>query len=217
MLKNKKILALLIIALIIIIAGVAVLFTKGINYSLAYGNNTTIELYLETDFEDSDIQNIIKEVFGNEIETRQVNNLKRDILIITKSASDEQLNSLVSKVNEKYGLELKTDNLLVTKNVEINGMDLIDPYILPVAITAVLILVYFIIRYKKLGIYNISLITIFTVVLTQLLLLSVYALVRLPINECIMPISIIIYLISVIVLTEKFEKDLQNLRKEEQN
>lgn len=216
MLKNKKILALLIIALIIIIAGVAVLFTKGMNYSLAYGNNTTVELYLETDFEDSDIQNIIKEVFGNEIETRQVNNLKRDILIITKSASDEQLDSLVSKVNEKYGLELKTDSLLVTKNVKINGMDLIAPYILPVAITAVAILAYFIIRYKKLGIYKISLITVFTVIFTQLLLLSVYALVRLPINEYTMPISMTIYLISVIVLTEKFESDLNKIKKQEQ-
>lgn len=216
MLKNKKILALLIIALIIIIAGVAVLFAKGMNYSLAYGNNTTVELYLETDFEDSDIQNIIKEVFGNEIETRQVNNLKRDILIITKSASDEQLNSLVSKVNEKYGLELKTDSLLVTKNVKINGMDLIAPYILPVAITAVAILAYFIIRYKKLGIYKISLITVFTVIFTQLLILSVYALVRLPINEYTMPISMTIYLISVIVLTEKFESDLNKIKKQEQ-
>lgn len=216
MLKNKKILGLLTIVLIIIIAGIAVLFTKGMNYSLAYGSNTTVELYLENDFEESDIQNIIKEVFGNEIETRQVNNLKRDILIITKSASDEQLESLVSKVNDKYGLELKKDSLLVTNNVEINGMDLIAPYILPVAITAVVILVYFMVRYKKLGIYKTSLITIVTVVLTQLLLLSVYSILRLPINEYTMPISMIIYLISVIVLTEKFEKDLQNLRKEEQ-
>lgn len=213
MLKNKKILAVLTIVLVIIIAGIAVLFTKGMNYSLAYGNNTTIELYLETDFEDSDVQNIIKEVFGNDIETRQVNNLRYDILIITKSVSDEQLDNLVSKVNEKYGLELKKDSLLVTNNVEINGMDLISPYILPVAITTVAILAYFIIRYKKLGIYNISLVTILTIILTQLLVLSIYTISRLPINEYTMPISMIVYLISVIVLTEKFEKDL---KKEEQ-
>lgn len=216
MLKNKKILAVLTIVLVIIIAGIAVLFTKGMNYSLAYGNNTTIELYLETDFEDADVQNIIKEVFGNKIETRQVNNLKHDILIITESVSDEQLDNLVSKVNEKYELELKKDSLLVTNNVEINGMDLISPYILPVAITTVAILAYFIIRYKKLGIYNISLLTILTIILTQLLLLSIYTIARLPINEYAMPISMIIYLISVIVLTEKFDKDLQDLKKEEQ-
>lgn len=216
MLKNKKILAVLTIVLVIIIAGIAVLFTKGMNYSLAYGNNTTIELYLETDFEDSDVQNIIKEVFGNDIETRQVNNLRYDILIIAKSASDEQLDNLVSKVNEKYGLELKKDSLLVTNNVEINGMDLISPYILPVAITTVAILAYFIIRYKKLGIYNISLVTILTIVLTQLLVLSVYTIARLPINEYTMPISMIVYLISVIILTEKFENDLNKIKKQEQ-
>lgn len=216
MLKNKKILAVLTIVLVIIIAGIALLFTKGMNYSLAYGNNTTIELYLETDFEDSDVQNIIKEVFGNKVETRQVNNLKHDILIVTKSASDEQLDNLVSKVNEKYGLELKKDSLLVTNNVEINGMDLISPYILPVAITTVAILAYCIIRYKKLGIYNISLVTILTIILTQLLLLSVYTIARLPINEYTMPISMIVYLISVIILIEKFENDLNKIKKQEQ-
>lgn len=216
MLKNKKILAVLTIVLVIIIAGIALLFTKGMNYSLAYGNNTTIELYLETDFEDSDVQNIIKEVFGNDIETRQVNNLRYDILIIAKSASDEQLDNLVSKVNEKYGLELKKDSLLVTNNVEINGMDLISPYILPVAITTVAILACFIIRYKKIGIYNISLVTILTIVLTQLLVLSVYTIARLPINEYTMPISMIVYLISVIILTEKFENDLNKIKKQEQ-
>lgn len=216
MLKNKKILAVLTIVLVIIIAGIALLFTKGMNYSLVYGNNTTIELYLETDFEDSDVQNIIKEVFGNDIETRQVNNLRYDILIIAKSASDEQLDNLVSKVNEKYGLELKKDSLLVTNNVEINGMDLISPYILPVAITTVAILAYFIIRYKKLGIYNILLVTILTIILTQLLLLSVYTIARLPINEYTMPISMIVYLISVIILIEKFENDLNKIKKQEQ-
>lgn len=216
MLKNKKILAVLTIVLVIIIAGIAVLFTKGMNYSLAYGNNTTIELYLETDFEDADVQNIIKEVFGNKIETRQVNNLKHDILIITESASDEQLDNLVSKVNEKYELELKKDSLLVTNNVEINGMDLISPYILPVAITTVAILAYFIIRYKKLGIYNISLVTILTIILTQLLVLSIYTIARLQINEYAMPISMIVYLISVILLTEKFENDLNKIKKQEQ-
>lgn len=216
MLKNKKILAVLTIVLVIIIAGIALLFTKGMNYSLVYGNNTTIELYLETDFEDSDVQNIIKEVFGNDIETRQVNNLRYDILIIAKSASDEQLDNLVSKVNEKYELELKKDSLLVTNNVEINGMDLISPYILPVAITTVAILAYFIIRYKKLGIYNISLVTILTIILTQLLLLSVYTIARLPINEYTMPISMIVYLISVIILIEKFENDLNKIKKQEQ-
>lgn len=217
MLKNKKKLTLVGIILVIIIAGFTMLFTKGMNYELSYGNNTTVELYLESDFEKSDIQNIITEVFGNNVKIRQVNNLERDILIITKSVQDEQLNNLVSKINEKYGLELKTDDLLVTNNARISEIDLISPYILPVCITAIMILAYFIIRYKKLGIYNVSLVTMLTIIFVQLLYVSIYSITRLPVNEYTMPISMILYLISLIVLTEKFEKDLQNLKtKQEQ-
>lgn len=215
MLKNRKILFLLAIMLIIIVAGIVMLFVKGMNYGLNYGDNTTVELYLESDFEDVDIQNIIKEVFGNDIEIRQVNNLKKDILIITKSVKDEQLNDLVSKVNEKYGLELKTDDLIVTNNVKISGVDLISPYVLPVVVTTVAILIYFIVRYKKIGIFKVSLITILTIVLVQLLVMSIYVITRLPINEYTMPISMMLYLISVIAITEKFENDLNNLKKEQ--
>ena len=73
MLKNKKILSLLAVILIILIVGAIILFTKGMNYSLTYGKNTSVELYLETDFEFSDVESIITEVFGRNIATLMSN------------------------------------------------------------------------------------------------------------------------------------------------
>lgn len=163
----------LVVALIIIITGIVVIFVKGINYSLAYGENTTIELYLENDFERQDVINIITEVFGNNFETRQINELKGDILIITKSASDEQLDSLVSKTNEKFGLELTKDDLIVTKNSKISLMDLINPYISSTCISAIIILIYFTIRYKKLGVLKVIGYTLFMIICTQLIYVSI--------------------------------------------
>lgn len=215
MLKNKKILSLLAIILIILIVGAIMLFTKGMNYSLTYGKNTSIELYLETDFQFSDVESIITEIFGRNFKTRQVNNLDRDILIITKSVSDEQLSNLVSKINERYGLELENDDLLVTNSARISGLDIIRPYIIPTCITAVIILAYFIVRYKELGILNVILFTICVIIIVQLLLLSIYAITRIPINEYTMPISIILYIMSIIILTEKFERNLTKLKKEQ--
>lgn len=214
MLKNKKMLSLLVIILIIIIAGTVILFTKGMNYGLVYGDNTTVELYLEADFKNDDIQSIIKEVFGDNIKIRQVNNLRQDILIIAKSVSDEQLNTLVSKFNEKYGLELKTEDLLITNNTKISGVDLISSYILPICISAIAILAYFIIRYRRLGIYKVSLITILTIILAFAMYASIYAISRLPINEFTMPIAVIIYAISIILITEKFENDLKKAKEQ---
>lgn len=215
MLKNKKMISLLAVTLIIVVAGTIMLFIKGMNYGLTYGDNTTIELYLETDFEGADVQSIIKEVFGDNIKTRQVNNLKQDVLIITKSVSDEQLNTLISKVNERYGLELKTDDLLITNNKKISGVDLISSYILPICISAIAILAYFIIRYKKLGIYKVALIIILTIIFVLAVYTSIYAIIRLPINEFTMPVAMILYVISIILIAEKFEKDLLELNKEE--
>lgn len=212
---NKKKQIYLLLVIIILVAGAIMLFTKGINYDLNYGAHTTIELYLETEFESQDVQNIIKEVFGNDIETRQVNNLEKDILIVTKSATEEQLNNLVTKINEKYGLELTTDDLLVTNNAKINGIDLIKPYILPVCLSTIIALIYFIIRYRTLGIYKVSLITVLTVLVTQLLIISIYAISRLSVNKYTMPISMIIYIITLIAVTEKFENDLKRLKEKQ--
>ncbi len=215
MLKNKKIIALLSVILVIILAGVVMLFVKGMNYSLVYGDNTTVELYLETEFEMSDVQNIITEVFGNDIKTRQINNLNKDILIITKSAQDEQIDNLISKINEKYGLELEKNDLIITNSAKISILDLIAPYIIPVIITAIIIIAYIVIRYKKIGIRNVLLASILPIIIIQLILFSIYAITRLPINEYTMPISMLLYIITVIVIIEKFEKDLQNIIQEE--
>ena len=207
MLKNKKVISLLAIILIILVAGIVMFFVKGMNYDLLYGDNTTVELYLQTDFNFSDIQNIITETFGSNTKIRTVNNLDYDILITTKSVQDDQLNNLVTKINEKYNLELTTDDLIIINNAKIELIDLINPYILPVCIATVLSLVYFLIRYKKLGIVKIILFTLVPIIAVQLLYLSIYAIVRLPVNQYTMPISMLIYLITIIAVCEKFEKD----------
>ena len=178
-----------------------------------YGNNTTLELYLESNFKEDDVKNIIEEVFGKDIKIRKVNNLNNDILITAKTISDEQINNLVSKINEKLNTELTKEDLIITNNAKINEMDLIKPYILPVVISSILVLIYFIIRYKQIGILKqIIPITLITIIFVQLLVLSVYAITRLPINEFTMPIAIALFVISLIILTEYFEKKLERAK-----
>ncbi len=207
MLKNKKMISLLTVILIIIVAGIIMLFVKGMNYSLLYGENTAVELYLSTDFNFSDVKNIITEVFGTNTKIRNINDLDYDILIITKSVQDDQLNNLVSKINEKYNLELSAEDLIVSNNAKIELIDLINPYIFPVCLAALLIFAYFLIKYRKLGIVKVVLLTIIPVIVAQLLYLSIYAIVRLPINQYTMPISMFIYLITIMAIGEKFERE----------
>lgn len=213
MLKNKKILTLLVVILIIII-GIVVTSIKGLNYGLIYGENTTVELYIESEFQDTDVENIIKEALGNNVKIRTVNNLKGDILITTRTVSDDQINLLLSKINEKYSLELTNEDIIITNNSKINEWDLINPYILPVTITSILTLIYFMIRYKKIGIFKQLLpITILTIIIVQLLYFSIYSITRIPVNQFTMPISMILFIISLLGLTENFERKLENLKK----
>lgn len=209
MLKNKKILFLLAVILVIIMVGVIVLGVKGMNYSLLYGANTQIEMYLENDFELEDIKAIAKETLG-ENNIRLLDESKHDILITVKSASDEQQNNLISKVNEKYGLELSMQNLIVVNNGEMKLTDLISRYVFPVVIASLVILAYFIVRYRKLKIEKVALYTLITIIGLQIALLIIYAITRIPVNSFTMPISMLIFILSVLGLTEFFDNQIKN-------
>ena len=203
MLKNKKTLY-IIIPLAIILLGILVLCIKGMNYGLMYGKNTQIKVYLDSEIED--MSNLVTQVFGKN-KIQKLNGVNTDILITVKETSEEQLDNFITKVNENNGMELTKDDLEVSNNAKIKGIDLISPYVLPSIITSVLVLIYFVIRYKKFGILKITIYTLTVLIGAQLIDLSIYALTRIPVNYWSMPISMIIYVLSIFGLSEFFEKN----------
>ena len=56
--------------------------------------------------------------------------------------------------------------------------------------------------------------TILALVLTQAVLLSVIAITRIPVGRLTMPIVVAVYLLTLIGLTTKFEKDLATNKQE---
>lgn len=209
MLKNKKILPILV--LVIIIVGVIMLAIKGMNYGLIYGNNTTIKMNLKLEKE-AEAEDIIKEVFGKHYSIKTANNTEENIIITVKTASEEQINTFITKINEKYDLSISNEDLEITNNPKINGKDIIRPYVAPTIITSIIVVLYFIIRYKKLGILKTLITTLLTILGTQMIYLSIYAIVRIPVNELAMPISMLILILSFIILAEIFEKDMLKLK-----
>lgn len=207
MLKNKKILPILV--LLIIIVGVIVLAIKGMNYGLIYGNNTTIKMNLGKQVE---VEDIAKEIFEKEYNMKFVNNHKENVLITAKSVSEEQISTLISKINEKYELSISNEDLEITNNSKMNGKDIIRPYLAPAIITSIIVVLYFIIRYKNLGILKTLITTLLTIFGAQMIYLSVYAIARIPVNELAMPISMLILVLSFIVLAEIFDKDMSKLK-----
>lgn len=206
MFKDKKNIFLAVMG-IIILAGIVMLCIKGLNYNLSYGKNSSISINMGKDVNTNEIKQLTEEVVGNKANVRTINESNSFILITVKEISDEQKANLLSKINEKYSLDLKEDDLKIANNAQVQLCDLIKPYIVPSIISIGLIIIYFIIRYRKYGIAKIILETLGSIVILEAFLFSIYAITRLPVNSLTMPLAVILFVIVIIALMEKFRKE----------
>ncbi len=213
--QKTKIVALLVA--IIMIVGLIVTLTVGFNFDLKYQQAKKLQLYLEKDFEIADIKQITSEVLPNEkVMLQKVEVFEDTVSIIAKEISEEQRNNLVNKINEKYELELKADQIEITTIPHTRGRDIIKPYITPFLIATILILVYMAVRYYKLGMIKTILKTGLTVVLAQAVLASVVVITRIPIGRLTIPLVLIVYVLSLLGMTSCLEKELSQKKEEEE-
>ena len=214
LIKSKQLKIVLIV--LIIIAGIAMIAVKGFNFDLKYQDTQRVELYLETEFNIADIKQITNEVFGNQkVMIQKVEVFEDSVSITTTSISDEQKNNLITKINEKYGTELKAEDIQIEDIAHTRGRDIIKPYIIPFAIAVIATLVYIGIRYYKLNTAKVILKSIGILLLSQVLLFSVIAIIRIPIGRLTIPMVILVYLLTLFGMTSRFEKNLANKKKEE--
>ena len=213
--KNKTKIIAVIIA-IIIIAGIIVTLTVGLNFDVRYQEAKKVELYIAQEFEISDIKSITDEVLPNQkVIIQKVEVYEDSVSIISKDITDEQKTQLVEKINEKYGTELSADSIETVTIPHTRGRDIIKPYILPLIISTVIILVYMAIRYHKLGVIKVLLKTIFATIVVELILLSLIAICRIPVGRLTIPMVLTVYLLTLVGITTRFEKQLKNKKGEE--
>ena len=209
--KSTKILVILI-ALILIVGAIGV---KGLAFELKYQNGKQVEIDLGKEFDIKDMQAITNEVFGKQaVLIEQIEVYKDAANIITTDITEEQKADLVTKINEKYGTELSADNITIEEHSKIRGRDLIKPYIAPFAIATAIILVYFMIRYYKLNPLKVLLKSAGIIVLAQLVLLGIMAITRMQIGELTIPFVLVVYVLSLLISTKKFDDDLEKIKVE---
>ena len=78
---KTKIIAVLIVLLIIV--GISIILTIGLNFELKYQNAKRIQIYIGKEFEIEDIRQITNEVFGNQEVILQKAREMEDVLSIT--------------------------------------------------------------------------------------------------------------------------------------
>lgn len=210
----KKIAQIILICLVL--AGIIVIATLGFNVGVRYGENTQININIGKEFDSKDIRNIAKEVFGNQSVIVEHVEIYKDVVQITvKDATDEQIEELNNKINEKYELSndlSNPDDVLVARNANTRLRDLVMPYILPISISAAIIVIYEVIRFRKLGVWKVLYEAILAIIAPQAVLFSIYAIARIPVNRLTAAISIALYMLSVfkgieIFLEQKQEKN----------
>ena len=212
---NKKIIY-GILALIVLVGAVLVV-TIGLKLDMKNDANTKIYVYIGKEFDNNDIEQIAKETFETDTAIVQKVEIYNEMALITiKEQNTENINekieSLNSKINEKYGLENKTEDIVINNETKINMYRVIKPYILPMLISLIVILVYSSIIYRKLGILKNIIIYVLTVIGSQLLYASILVITRLPFNMFIIPIGLIIYAITIVVVTIIKQKQLNDYK-----
>lgn len=209
---DKKKIVYIVLACIIIIGSIIIGF-KGLNVGLKYKANKQVDIYIGKGFNSNDIKTLVKEVIGNkEVIVQKVEAYEEIASITVEEITDEQLEELNTKVNEKYELENTVkDDMVVVESPRLRLRDLVKQFILPVALSLVIILVYAGIRFRKIDVFEVLGKILILNILAQMLYLSILAIFRIPVNALTVPIAIAIYVVVTLVIFNELEtKEKEN-------
>lgn len=200
--KKSKIIS--IILIIIFIMAIVLTGIRGLNVDLNYSEGVSILFNLNQQFNTKDIEGLAREIWPDgQIIVQKVEVYDETALIKVSSVNDENLQSLIDKVNEKYGLELQLSDITVQYNSNVQIRDIVSPYIVPMLITTALIVLYYSIRFR--GVKEI-LDLLIKIIFAEGILYSIYAITRLPIDVLTMPIGMLVFAGVTIYVTIKHEK-----------
>ena len=202
----KKIIIGAIIALIIV-AGILAVKVWGFNKELAFVESQQIYIYVEQKIEDkTKIREISDEVLGMHNIVQTVEIYEDAVLIRAKTISEEQKNTIITKMKEIYGFEQTAEKTEIDTIPLTRIRDMYKQYVLPFAISIILVTVYMIIRYYKKGFWKVLARTIFIPVIAEALILSWIAIVRIAIGRVTPVLVILMYMISILYVINKNEK-----------
>ena len=163
--NNKKVKIIAILSIIVIIAGIIMIITKGYNFDLKYSDANRILLDIGTTFNNKDIKSITDEVLGNQkVMIQKVEVFEDAVSITAEEITEEQKTNLINKMNEKYGTTTKAEDIEITTIAHTRGRDIIKPYIVPFLIATIIIVIYMMIRYYKLNAFKVLLKTVCMVI-----------------------------------------------------
>lgn len=212
---NTKNIIIYIIMCLIIIAGIAVWDSQGFNSELQYSSRKQIQLSNKTGIEVKDIEDIVSGVLGKETKffVQPVETFGNAVAVVAEEITKDQRNEIVKKFNEKYNYDLKEKNVEIVSIPFTRVKDTVKKFIIPGIITLVMLILYFLIRFRKLGILNVLFKTALFPVVAELLLFSILAIVRIPFGRIAIALGVGLYIAIIAILVNYFENERTELDK----
>lgn len=215
---NSKIKTITIVFALIIVLGIVITLTTGFNVDMMTREHQQVQIDLGKEFNSEDIKQITDEVFANQtVEIQKVEVYEQQVLISTNEITEEQKSDLITKINEKYETEIKADETTIDLVPRVYLKDYIIPHIMEFVWATILICLYVVIRYKKLGVLKVLVQTILGLTITEALVFSIIVISRIIIGNNIVTVMFVTYVVAIIALTSMFENKLQKIKLEEKN
>lgn len=204
--KNIKIIAIAIMSLVIL-AGIVVVGIFGFNKELRYGQGQVINVYVEQMVDVTNIKKIVNECLAGKTNMVQTVEIYQDYVTIkAKEITEEQKNNIVNKLKENYEFSQTAEDTTIENVAATKYIDIYKKYIVPFAVSGVIVLAYIVIRYHKKGILKVLGRTIIIPVFGELFLLSIIAITRIPVGRYTPVLVIAMYIASIMMVIKENEK-----------
>lgn len=198
----KKKIIYMIVALLIV-TSLIITAIKGLNVDIVYREGVTISISEESGITKEDAQEIASQIWTNgDYVLQRIEFFDDSIMIKVKEASDEQIEELLNKFNEKYSSEKTLADITVEHVSNVKLRSIIEPYILPIGMSTLIILGYYAIRYRG---AKQMIIVLKNIIMSEGLLYSIYAICRVGVNALTMPIGLCVYILTIAITTAYLE------------
>ena len=229
--KNKLI---LFVLALILLAGIIMVCLKGFRVNLDLRAHNTLKFVFDEKFKMSDVTKICDEVFKDkEYEVRTVEVFSDAVYIISPTISENEEKALLEKLDNLYKKEDKNAEENIDENADEQSIfdkleegskyklysdskvrirDIVKPYIIPSVISALIIVFYIIVKYRKLNngkIFVTVCKTLGEMLVILLEILSIIAIARIPFTRTLIPILMFLIVIALCIRFAMFEKKLK--------
>lgn len=194
------------ISLIVILIGVFTMVTKGLEYGLDFKGGTVVEINVGKDFNKSDIDSITKK-YASDIQSNKVNNTSIEIKSATLTSDD--VSNIVKDIKAKYKDSSLTNQEQIGAAI---GKEARVKALQAVAVAIVFIFIYIGFRFEV----KFGMAAIISLIHNVLVMLSVYAVLRVPIDSSFIAAALTVIGFSVhdtIVVFDRIRENEKSMRR----